>query len=215
MKIKNILSCALAAGLMNFATESRASDVIDNTLYLPLNIKGSVTFDVNGKNKKATLTDKILTEDILELPKDTKLMVNADTFDVWAFSKKDDLQEDLTADGVLTISNTQTGSSSKGIVETDTGTTEINFYDNPQFDGSDLDTTNSENSSGNWFEITGNYTLKQSEGSVNKKGLIKVSQSFSTTDLTGSIFVDEAEDSVVPLTKGSATAKGSGELEGP
>ena len=211
--IHGILCCTLAAGLMAFATgKAQANDVIDNVLYLPLNIKGSVTFMVNNKSKKATLSNKIIIQDILDLPKDTKLMVSDETGDVWAFNKESD-PEDLTTNGVLTISNNQTGSSSKGIVETDTGSTEIDFYDNPQFSGG-LDKTNSEADSGNWFEITGNYTLVRSQGAV-KNGVFKVSDSFTATELSGSAFFVEVEDNTVPLTKGSVTAKGSGSLQGP
>ncbi len=213
--IQGVLGCALAAGLMAFATDkAQANDVIDGTLYLPLNLKGSVTFTINSKSKKATLTDKVITEDVLELPKDTKLMVSDDTGDVWAFNKENE-PEDLTSEGVLTITDNQTGSSSKGTVVTHTGTTEIDFYDNPQFDGPDLDKGASETNSSNWFEITGNYTLKHSEGTENSKGLIKISDSFSATGLSGDAFFGEAEDSIVPLIKGSVTAKGSGSVEGP
>jgi hypothetical protein len=211
---QGILGCALAAGLMAFASgQAQANDVIDNALYLPLNLKASVTFTINNKPKKVSLSNKILIVDILELPKDTKLMVSDDTGDVWAFSKEN-APEDLTADGVLTITNTQIGSGTvKGIAETDTGTTEIDFYDEPQFD-TGLDKVASEDNSDNWFEITGTYTLTHSEAAP-KKGLSKVSDSFSAKGLTGSGFFDEVDAEIVPLTNGSVSAKGSGSLEVP
>lgn len=212
--IQGILGCALAAGLMTLATgQAQASSVIvSNVLYLPLTVKASVTFNISGKSKKVSLTNKILLSDILDAPTDAKLLVSDDTGDVWAFSKTEG-SEDLTADGVLTISNNQVGDTVKGTTETDTGTTEIDLYDNPQFNGG-LDKGASETNSDNWFEITGTYTLKRSEGAP-KKGLVKVSDTFSAKGLGGNGFFDELETNTVPLTGGSVSAKGSGSLEVP
>ncbi len=212
--IQGILGCALAAGLMTFATDqAKASNVIvSNVLYLPLTIKASVTFNVSGKSKKVSLTNKILLSDILNAPTDAKLLVSDDTGDVWAFSQTEG-SEDLTADGVLTISNNQVGDTVKGTTETDTGTTEIDLYDHPQFNGG-LDKGASETNSDNWFELTGTYTLKHSEGAP-KNGLFKVSDTFTAKGLAGNGFFDEVETNVVPLTGGSVSAKGSGSLQGP
>jgi hypothetical protein len=211
--IQGILGCALAAGLMTFATDqAQASNVVSNVLYLPLTIKATVTFNVSGKTKKVSLSNKILLSDILNAPKDAKLFVSDDTGDVWAFSKTEG-SEDLTTDGILTISNSMTGQTTKGIVETDTGTTEIDLYDHPQFNGG-LDKGASETNSDNWFEITGTYKLAHSEGAP-KNGLVKVSDSFSAIGLAGNSYFDEVETNIVPLTGGSVSAKGSGSLQGP
>ena len=207
--IQGILGCALAAGLMTFATgQAQASNVISNVLYLPLNVKASVTFTVSGKSKKVSLTNKILISDILDLPNGTTLMVSDDTGDVWAFGSGG--PEDLTAEGILTISNNEVTDSTKGTAETITGTTEIDLYDNPQFSGG-LDKGASEADSDNWFEINGTYTLKRSEAAP-KNGLSKVSDSFSAKGLSGNGLFDEVENNTVPVTGGSVSAKGSGSL---
>ena len=209
-----ILSCALASGLVGFAAQKAqaSNDVINNVLYAPVNLKISATFDVNGKTKKATLTSKVLLTEILDFSKGDQLAVSANTGDVWVIDKNG-LVEDLTAEGIATVNTHQTGGTVKGDTETETGSTEIDFYDDPQFGINGLDKSASEDASGNWFEITGTYTLKQSEGKDNSKGFFKESDDFSSKDLTGTGFFDEAESSTVPITKSSVSAKGSGSIE--
>jgi hypothetical protein len=209
-----ILGCALAAGLVGFATEkAQANDVIDNVLYAPANIKITATFTVNGKSKKVSLTDKVLLNDLLDFPKGDKLAVSAETGDVWVITKQGELDEDLTEDGIVTVNTDQTGGSDKGDTETQTGTTEIDFYSDPYLIDGSVYKPFSEDDSDNWFEITGTYTLKQSEGKLNSKDFFKESDAFTSKDLTGTGFFIDGEDSDVPITKSSVSSKGSGSIE--
>src|SRR5664279_2131035 len=60
--MKKILMCALAAGAMAFATDqAQAANklVIDGSLYVPLNIKGTFSYVASaGKIKQKTTTSK-------------------------------------------------------------------------------------------------------------------------------------------------------------
>jgi hypothetical protein len=210
-----ILGCALAAGLVGFATEkAQANDVINNVIYAPLTVKISATFTVGSKSKKGTLTDKVLLNDILEFPKGDKLVVSAETGDVWVITKQGELDEDLTEEGIVTVNTDQTGGSEKGDTETETGTTQIAFYDDPTFfDGTYINGF-SEEDSADWFEVTGTYTIKQSEGNVNSKGSFKESDAFTSKDLAGSGRFDiTTDDNTVQISKSSVSSKGSGSIE--
>lgn len=196
---------------MTFATgKVQANDVIDGVLYAPLSLKATATYVFNNHYVKLKLTNKLILE-IFGLPKNTKLMVSTETGDVWAFASEG--SEDLTADGYLTVSTQVTGSTTQGAVQTDTGTIEVDIYGNPQFDGG-LDQAGSEAASNNWFEIGGSYTLKQSDGNLNSKGLFKANYSFSASGLAGHGFFDEVNNDIEPMT-GSVTAKGNGSVPKP
>jgi hypothetical protein len=213
--IPAILSCALAAGLMAVATDkaqAASSIVISNVLYLPLTLKASATFTINGKSKKASLSTKTFIEQILQLSAGSQLAISGENGDVWALGPGGN--EDLTTMGIMTVSIDQTGSTLKGSTETDVGSVGVSYYENPQFDIGGLNAGESEAASQNWFEFSGPYTLKQTQGAANTQGIFKLSDTFTAKSLNGNGYFSEAETNIVPIS-GSVSAKGSGSLQGP
>ena len=213
--IPAILSCALAAGLMAVATDkaqASSSIIISNVLYLPLTFKATATFTINGKSKKGSLTTKTFIQEILQLPAGSQLAVSDDNGDVWALGP--DGNTDLTTMGIMTISLDQTGQVIKGTTETDVGSVGVSYYENPQFDIGGLNAGQSEADSENWFELSGPYTLKRTQGVANTQGIYKVSDTLATKSLNGNGYFYEVETNTVPVS-GSISAKGSGSLQGP
>jgi hypothetical protein len=209
--IQRILGVALLAALMTFATgKAQANNVIDGVLYAALNVKVTATYIFNNHYVKLNLTNKQIFE-ILGLPKNTKLMVNVETGDVWVFASVGSFN--LTADGYLTVSTQVISSTLLGGTETDVGTVALNFYGHPQFSGG-LDQGASEAASNNWFEIGGIFTLKHSDGALNSKGFFKASYAFSAASLTGRSVFSGVENNIVPMI-GGISAKGSGSVPKP
>src|ERR1700722_11532070 len=192
--IRSMLVCALATGLMTVATQKvqAAGLVIGNVIYVPLTISVTATYQVDDRNKKAKITEADIYTALGLGAKTTTLYVATDTGDIWAYDKPTkSLVLDLTTGGYFTITNSQTGSSSKGTTTTESGVMVMGIYSDPVLDSPGVvDVADSEAESSDWIELSGNYTLKKTDG-AEKKGVSKDSDEYSAKDLTGSFHADE------------------------
>jgi hypothetical protein len=211
--IQSILGCALVAGLMTVASsnvQAAGGIVFDNELYTPLTISVTATFDIGGKNKKEKITNTQIIE-ALSLPSTTDLVWDLSSGDVWSMdSTTSTLEEDLSAEGFLTINNGIGVSTSRGSTTTYTGSVGVEIYSNPVFDSTVLDPAESEAASSNWIELSGEYKGSITSGAV-KKGLQKISTTYSAKNLNGNIHAAEFSATTESAT-GDVSTSGSGSL---
>jgi hypothetical protein len=213
---KLIMGCALATGLMTFATvQSQAGIVIGNSVYAPLSLKMTYNYiDSNGKTKKMSGTNK----DILNYWEYTKangfpkaqLAINTDTGDVWVIYKDGDSYVTWynETEGEYLWANTTTYDSywsgytgdnieSKG---NETGLVNVQYYS----DGWWTDSYYT-------FDADGTYTSKWSQSDYNSDYIYKYKTSFKTSNLSGSGYnwdIDQTCD-----VTGKASASGNGKVE--
>ena len=207
MKLNQIITgCALAAGLMAVAPQSQAGIVIENTLFVPVQVKATWSY-VNSKGKIAKVS--FSNKDILNYynyPKGSSLAMWDG--DVYVISKdKKSVGDDLTyfgevyVVGTILIGNETPGKNGayKGV---ESGLVEVDFYSNGNSLGdNDYD-----------FETTGTYTAKYSQSSVNAKTLkYNASDSFTTSNLTGDGYNYDVSGDDLPVS-GTASGNGSGTL---
>ncbi|HXI69028.1 MAG TPA: ice-binding family protein [Verrucomicrobiae bacterium] len=190
-----LLGCALAAGLMTFATnKAQANLVIDNTVYAPFKLKLSTQYMDGNKHKKASITSKDFLKDEGYNNK-VQLVVNTDTFDIWVVNK-DTLVANLSSDDTLSIffSDSQTTQPNpKKESYKETGVLEVIS-----------DGVNS-------FDISGAYSDSYSWGKVDKKGNQTYKESLTAKDLSGDGIFSALSADTLPVT-GSASYKGSGKM---
>ncbi len=211
--LKNILGLSLVAALMIVASNrvQAGAVVFDDQLYTPLNLSVSATFDVNGKNKKANITEKDIIS-ILGLG-NVDLVINYSDGDVYTMNAKTkEIGENLTEEGFLTISNVTTGSSVKGDKTTYVGTAYIDIYDEPSLNGDgSVDVATSETDSDDWIELSGTFKGVVTAGPVSKKGVYEFSNDYTTKDVAGNVFAGQISSDLAPA-KGNVSSSGSGSL---
>jgi hypothetical protein len=219
MKITaGILGCALAAGLMAFATDKAQAVVIGNELYIPLNIKLSVSYyDANGNIKQARVTSKDVLKQV-GAPKDTILAFDfSSPWDVFLVNKTTVLT-DLTDSGYVTMfwSDTLDNQINKGngsYKYSEAGILEIDVYSDPVFTEG-LDKAASEENSSEWFEISGFYTYNGTGSAIDNNGNQKFSANYKAKALSG-YGHDSVMDLDIPSTTvltGKASGSASGKL---
>jgi hypothetical protein len=207
MKLNQFITgCALAAGLMAFAPQSQAGIVYDKTLFSPLNITATFTFDISGKTKRATGTDKDILKS-LNYPSGTVLAYYDG--DVYAVNVKDGYADDLTAYGEVYVSLYETSYSatypkSGGYIYNESGYLYVDFFSNA--DDVYLDDNDAA------FTTEGDYTYVWKESAV-KNTIYSVSQSMKTSNLTGDAYIYDYGYTTAFSAK--ASIKGSGKLLGP
>jgi hypothetical protein len=225
---KNILACALAAGLMTGAGKVKAA-VIDNTLFTPVTIQivAFTTPNDNGKIVKVRINNKdlltVLSDTFNESFKNDQLAVeigNSDSGDV-VIINKNGVVEDLSSGDDINIdlndvvdSNTE---NSKQAKHSEAGDATFTFYSDPQFDDiedTELDTAESENASSLWFELTGSYHYTETDTFKNNSSKVKRDTSFKAF-FNGEGFDADVngfdEDGGVPVS-GSVVGSGSGTI---
>jgi hypothetical protein len=202
MKPNKMLSYALVAGLMALAVgKAQAGVVIENTLFLPLNIKMTASYvNADGKIAKARLTAKTILFEIWNFPAGTMLAM-APNGDVCAITKTEVLQ-DLSADGyfsfggyMLILGGTPPNKYTGG------GICSLAFYSDYEA-GTDSDY---------WFQTAGNYRFSVSQSDITSDGYYKVSEKLSAKNLAGVGYNDDLSGSALPIT-GSASFSGGGKL---
>ena len=209
MKLNQIITgCALAAGLMAVAPQSQAGVVIENSLLAPSNIKVSYSYvNSKGKIQKVSFTNK----DILKYynyPNGSQLAYYFGTGHVYVINKGVVLG-DLTSFGELYVEtndliDSTTPGKNGAFKYAESGNVFIGFYSNDGILGdNDYD-----------FEVSGTYSVAYSESAVNNKGAYNVSESFKTSNLTGSGYDYDVSDIELPVS-GTASASGSGKLLAP
>ena len=225
MKPIKILMCALAVGAMAFATDKAQAVVIDNTLYIPLNIKLSVSYyDAKGNIDQVRVTSK----DVLKqagAPKGTMLAVGFDfPYDVFVVNKTT-VGTDLTTDGNVTMTVTDTldntiDGKNGDYKYSEAGILELDVYSDPVFftEGftEGLDKPASEEASSEWFEISGFYNYNET-GSALNKGFKSYSANYKAKALSGlgsDSMIDLDIPSPTALT-GSVNGSASGKLQPP
>ena len=207
MKLTKILMCALAAGAMAFVCGKAQAVVIGGNLYVPINIKATVSYE-KSSDKIATAT--ITTKTILsywDCPKGDMLAVGPNNH-VYLISKTAVISDE-TVGGYLYLNTDDyievgKGNPTIGYKYTDEGTVAVDFYSDGYI-GIDFQ----ENDYA--FELTGTYTYTES-GSAIKSGYYNQSSKFSTSNLGGygyDWYVDTSND--LPVS-GSASGNASGKV---
>jgi hypothetical protein len=134
---KNILACAVGAGLLTFASGQAQAIVIDNELVIPLNAQLIIKYSVNGKAKRASITSKSLVtaigEDFNENLSGDQIVFYYGDGDYHLMDKHNTLGEDLTEDGVIIAEYNQLSTSSNDgnngkFKDVETGTVDFEFY---------------------------------------------------------------------------------------
>lgn len=193
-----ILGCALATGLMIFATDSAQAKnlVIGNTVYAPLNLKLQTEYIDGNKWKKASITSKQWLKD-QGYNNNVSLAVNTDTDDIWLVNK-DSLMQNLTTSGLLSFSfsnyqqvqpNPNKDSyQARGIIEIYTGESAVDAFD-----------------------VSGPYSYNYSSGKVDKKGNYKYKDQVKAKNVSGTGNVPGLSEGNLIIT-GSLSWSGSGKL---
>lgn len=209
--IKSTLGCALMATFMTVAASNVHAGIdIGGTVYAPLNISARGAFNVNGNTRNVSITEKEIVEKALGFTNKTVLAVDTFTGDVWAIDMTTKtLTTNLTAGGQVTITLTPTNSATNGNTRTFAGTVAVKVYSAPVFVGSVLNAADSEAASGDWIELTGNYTLSET-ATPYINGIRSFSSKFSAKNLSGDVHADQISSTTATASGGKVTAVGSG-----
>jgi hypothetical protein len=220
MKPTKILMCALATGLMAFASDKAQATVINTNLYTPLTIKATVSYIASAntnKIKKATITSKQILAYMVAndgFPTGTQLAIgpgtNGNNADVYLISKTNVIA-DLTTKGYFNFNPTnliETATGTKGTTaykRSEAGVITIDFYSG-KFTGANFQ----ENTYA--YELTGTYTYNESDSAA-VNGLVKKSSNFSSSNLGGFGYAKLLDDvdNYLPLS-GSASGSASGKV---
>jgi hypothetical protein len=206
MKLTKTLMCAMAVGAMAFATDqAQAANklVIDGSLYVPINIKGTFSYVASaGKIKTKTTTSKaVITklgyasgtmlaigpgQDVYAI-KDGVVLANLTTLDVFSFSTSVIL--DTTTGGFPTTKGT----------DSEAGVVTLDFASDGDLDFLDDNAVA--------FNVTGTYTYTESDSAV-VGGLYKQSSKFSSKNLSGRSWITDV-DQFMPVS-GGVSGSGSG-----
>ena len=205
MKLNKILMCAVAAGAMAFVSDNAQASklVIDGSLYVPVNIKGTFTYVAGaGKIKQKTATSKQVISQ-LGYAKGTMLAIGPDQ-DVYAINNGVVLGN-LTTLGYFSFSTSDTLDTTTGDFPTTKGTySEVGVTTLDFASDADLEVLDDNAFA---FNLTGTYIYKDSESAV-VSGLYKESSTFSSKNLSGLSWITEV-DEFMPVS-GSASGSGSG-----
>jgi hypothetical protein len=210
MKSNKVLMCALAAGLMAFsADKAQASSklVIGGSLYVPISIKGTFSYDAGaGKIKQKTTTSKEVISK-LGYAKGTMLAIGPSS-DVYAI-KDGVVLANLTTLGYFSFSTSGTVDTTTGAlpakgIESEAGVVTLDFASGVAALNPDLvDLIDNDVA----FNVTGTYTLKDTHSAV-VSGLYKDSIKFSSKNLGGLSWIT-AVGQTMPVS-GSMSGSGSG-----
>jgi len=197
---KNILACALCAGLMTVGASRVKAIVIEDELFTPLTIQLSAFAapSDNGKIVKVRISNK----DILNVLSDTfgenfkrdQLAValgNSDTGDI-VIINKNGVVEDLSEGNDMNIDLEEVVSSESDTPKKRTfaeaGNASFTFYSDPQFDFDNdtqefdiFDQAASEDDSDFWLELTGTYNYTETETSKKNSNKVKLDTSLKAT----------------------------------
>jgi hypothetical protein len=201
---KNILACALCAGLLTVGTAKTQATVIGNELVLNLNVQlTALTTSSRGKVQKTRIGNKDLLNSIGDTTKGDTLVYWFDTDHVYVMSKRGILGEDLTSDGTFEISFSQFFSDSNGNKRVFTGTTSAFFANAGAEDTADSDL---------WFDLDGTYSWTETEsGDFGPNNNFFESDTVNMSNLGNEGFDDNISVDDVPLS-GSISMSGSGIL---
>jgi hypothetical protein len=141
MKLKNILACAVGAGLLTFAAGSARALVIDDEVAPVLDVQLTVKFtEDNGKTKSVSITSKDLLiaigedfEGDSDFYKGDEIAL-VDDADYWILDKHGDELVDLSDDDVISYDHTELTESEKetddSFKESQTGVASFTFASN-------------------------------------------------------------------------------------
>jgi hypothetical protein len=209
MKLTKILMCAMVAGAMAFGSDKAQATVISGNLYVPLNIKGTLSYVASaGKIKQATFTSKqilsYLGENYYTFPKGTQLAVGPNNY-VYAISKTEVIA-DLTDAGFFYFEPSDTIDTSTGTFPStastysEAGVVSVGFFSD--------DTTFVDNQYA--FEVSGSYTYNEKDSAVTS-GDVNQSSKFKSSNLSGYGYDYDVSDSELPVS-GSASGSASGKV---
>jgi len=183
--------------------------VINNSLYVPLNFKGTFAYVVaGGKIKTATFTSKqivnYLGANYYTLPAGTQLAVGPGQ-DLYLVTKTAVIA-DLTLDGYASMSmndliDTEVNNSNGSYKYLEAGNTEFVFTSDDAEAFLDNEYA---------FALTGTYSYTEN-GSAVKSGYYNQSSSFNTKNLSGEGYNYKITESELPVS-GSASGSASGKL---
>jgi hypothetical protein len=211
--ITGIMSCALATGLMTFASNnaqaaegsSSGNIVIDNTLYSPLTVKLTVKYvDDNDKIKQASETSKDLLDDLGYDTSQVKLCLGVDG-DVYVVNKKngdatdvsnEELDNNMFVDTEEQLSTTKSsGSDDNKVTYQSEGQVEV------EFEGDTSD-----------FTVYGLYSATLSGDFNESKDTTKAKTSAKSMNLAGTADVEDLGENLP--ASGKSSGGGSGTLDG-
>jgi hypothetical protein len=211
---------------MTFATgNAQAGIVIDNSLYVPLNVKLTITYNDNGKLKKETTTSKAVLKDlgykgytlayyIYDYDSETGQYLA----DVYAIDPKTGDIEDLTEDGIMDITITELAYTDKennngSYKYNGTGTLELTFDSDGGLEVPEVVAKTPSLDGYYNFDISGVYSEKYSESADDKNYNYNVKDKLTSKAMSGTgVDTDLDTEDTLPVT-GSAKANGSGKLE--
>jgi hypothetical protein len=147
MKLKNILACALGAGLLTVAAGSAQALVIDNNVITVLKAQLTIKWtDGNGNIQKARISSKDMVDaisgDFVADFSGDLIVFDPGSDDYWLMDRNDVLEEDLSLDQVIladynSLSSNQKNGSNFQYKRSDTGTIDFEFYSDGGFDSPD------------------------------------------------------------------------------
>jgi hypothetical protein len=190
--------------------------VISDNLYVPLNIKATVSYVASaGKIKQATLTSKQIVKYLgsnyytSTFTNGTQLVVGPGS-DVYA-TYKTNIVADLTSDGFVAFAISDTIDTSTGTEYSTTtsykyseaGVVKIDFYS----DGNYSFPVDNDYSA----ELSGSYTYYESDSKENSAFIYTQSSKFSSKNLSGLGYDHDMSTDALPVS-GSASGSASGRL---
>jgi len=206
MKPNTIVMSALAAGLVAFAADKVQAGgiVIENTLFVPMTVKLTVSYMDGIKVKTAKVTSKeILAQ--FDAPKGATLAVfDGDVFIV----TKTEVGPNLSEEGNLFINLNRLDS---GEVDGTNGQfkyAEVGLGELKFLSDGDPDLIDNQYS----FDVTGQYTENEQRSATDNSGNFKMSIKFSSKAFSGPGYDHDVTDSELPVT-GSLKGNGSGKLQ--
>lgn len=210
MKLNQVITgCALAAGLMAVATFNAQATVVDGDLLASANLKGTISYDDNGKIKKATFTNKDILENLGLDDKGNKIAYNVDTEDVWVINKDNfvaDLTDDYEAVYIYLYQYTyaekenQNGNSGKWSAS---GYSDVYYYPYASIGSVNID--------GIW--ITGPSTESGSWKYSNNNSKYSESYKYSAKNLGGYAWYDTGDGDEYYGATGSVSGSGNGKWD--
>ena len=207
MKPNTIVMSALAAGLVAFAADKVQAGgiVIENTLFVPMTVKLTVSYMDGIKVKTAKVTSKeILAQ--FDAPKGATLAVGPDN-DVFIVTKTE-VGPNLSEEGNLFINLNRLDS---GEVDGTNGQfkyAEVGLGELKFLSDGDPDLIDNQYS----FDVTGQYTENEQRSATDNSGNFKMSIKFSSKAFSGPGYDHDVTDSELPVT-GSLKGNGSGKLQ--
>jgi hypothetical protein len=195
MKIKNILACAVGAGLLTIAGGSaRAGTVIEGSLVIPFDASLIIKYvDGSGKVRKATLNQKAfvaaISEDFDENFSGDQIVYYMGDDDFFLMDKNKVLEENLSEDGVIFIDHTEDSEdtvdgSNGSFHHKETGTADVGFFSDGEEDSVDSTLSFEDDSAAYTYTISGG-PIKNDEQTITvteKDGIDAIGHDFDVID---------------------------------